>query len=409
MIFKYALKEWKMYRRINLIVFFQLIFTFFIISLCTSAVVPELRLFHGISSCYGKSGYYLQTVFPECPDQMHLLQDSTELKHFLKNAEVCGYSNVDNQGIEAGESNLSVDIRAYDETIVRDFKPQIKNGKWIDKKELSPDGINAVISENRYGIETGDIIHVKIIVYDAQRNGAIFNIPVTVTGVLKESSEIYGASLSSRNGINYKNCYEKSAAKSDGNPVLLISREKLLSKAQQQGISQVCMYLTGSCFVMYHENISDKEKEYNQSYIKDYCDVVIMEELGVMSHNNRICLEEKLLQLSPVTIGAMIFTMLSQISIRAIVTNLQMHNYKLYQLCGMRKRQCCYINLLSNMLLTGAAWLMAFVIMLLFKMAALPDLNFAVVNRYQIGACIVVMMINTAVSSILPMITICKM
>lgn len=409
MIFKYALKEWKLYWRINSIVFFQMIFTFYIISFCVSAAGSELEFYHGASRYDGSAGYYFQTVFPEWPDQIHLLRDSTELKHFLKNAEVYGYSDVDNQGIEIGKSFISADIRAYDEEIIQRFKPQISEGKWLDKKEHRTDGINAVISENRYGIETGDIIPAKIIVYDEQGEGVVLRVPVNIIGVLNEKAELYGASLSNRDDINYKNCYEKSPAKSDEKPMLLISREKLLSGVKQQGISQVSMYLTGSCFVIYHEDISKEEKEHNQSYIKNYCDVVIMEALDIMSHNNRVYLEEKMLQLSPVLIGAMIFIMLSQISIRAIVTNLQKHNYKIYQFCGMSKRQCCFINLLCNVLLTAAAWLAAFVIMLLIKMLPLPDLDFAIVNEYQIEACIAVMVVNSAISSILPVFTICKM
>lgn len=408
MIFKYALKEWKLYWRINGVIFFQLFFTFFIVVLCTTSVIIELKYYWGVSSFCEKDGYYIQSALFTYPDQMHIIRDSTELKQYLKNAEVYGSSDIQNSGFDLGERSVPVNIRAYDDTIIRQFQPRIKDGNWIMKSEKSSKELHAVITKNRYGIRTGDVIYAQIVVNDSQNTVNVIRLPIRIAGVLDDGMDFWGESLPQRDDINYKSCYQKFYMEEADAPIILISKETLLSLVENGMGYRVSMSLTGSCFVTYHEDIAEAEKEYNLSYIKDNCDVIVMEELGTMSHNNRMYLGEKLLQLSPVLSGALLFTLLSQISIRAIVTNLQLNNYSIYQLCGISKKQCCFINILSNTLLMVTALILASIVIFFVKRLPVQDLDLAVVNGYQIAVCSVVMAVNVAISSILPMITICR-
>lgn len=402
MILKYTIKELRTYRKMNLIIFIQTAATFFICFLCISTVTSELRYFIKFNHYFKQEGYYVSSWSTTTPDHTYLIKDSEELESQLKSAYVLGYSQVDTIGCEKEDSVYRVSAMAYDDAIINNFTPKLSKGVWINKANKSSDELEAVISVNPYGFMEGDTVTMDIIVYDGSLTGEIVKVPVNITGVLEDGAEVFGSSVSGADDNDYRNCYQRFYGESMEYPVLLFSKNDLKSLIKAKSDGTIAMNLSGSYIITYDSGIGDAEREFNLSYIKNFSDIVLMEPLDIMHHNNYKYFYNKILQLMPILIGLAIFTLLSQISIRAITVKLQLKNYTIFNICGLSKKKCGYVNFMGTAILSMAAFFVNLGIVFSLKSLPLFDSILIDIGFWQIAACMLIITINLGLSSILP-------
>lgn len=408
MIAKYALKELQIYWKMNLIIFIQLIATFFICFLCVSAVTSELQYFLKFNSHFEQEGYYMQSAFIMKPDYIYPVKDSEELKGHLKAANVLGYSQVDTLGYEKEQDVFLFETRAYDEDIIKKYKPKMGVGHWIDQSDSQYGALEAVISENDYGINSGDTITMNVLVGDGTSKAETIKVPVKIVGILEDETEIFGRSISGADDIDYRDCYQQFIVKYANYPILLISKNNLKSVVKNETDYPISMYITGTSLITYDDNITDSQREHNLSYIKDNSDVILMESLTTMKHNNDKYFLSKVIKLLPVLFGVTIFTIINQISIRAITVKMQLRNYTIFNICGLSKRMCSLINFLSAVILSVGAFLVNLGAVFLLKWLPVSDGIVIEITFWQIIACAFILIIDLGLSSILPKVIIRK-
>lgn len=168
------------------------------------------------------------------------------------------------------------------------------------------------------------------------------------------------------------------------------------------------MYITGTSLITYDDNITDGQREHNLSYIKDNSDVILMESLTTMKHNNDKYFLSKVIKLLPVLFGVTIFTIINQISIRAITVKMQLRNYIIFNICGLSKKMCSLINFLSAVILSVGAFLVNLGAVFLLKWLPVSDGIVIEITFWQIIACAFILIIDLGLSSILPKVIIRK-
>jgi len=402
MIVKYALKELQIYWKMNVIIFIQLVITFVICFLSVSTITSELKYFSKFNSYFGQEGYYIQSFITFDPERIYLIKDSDELQSYLRSASVIGYSQVENARCEKDEIAYHFEVRAYDEDVIKRYTPSLAGGCWLNRTKNDSGILEAVISENHFDIDIGDTITINVYADNGTLSGEIIRVPAKIIGKLADGKDFYGESISGADKMDYRLCYQQYYLEHADNPILLISKNDLLSVAAQETDYEIPLCLTGSSFIVYDKDISDNEREYNLSYIRANSVVGLMESLEVMRHNNFEYFVGKILQYLPALFGFIIFTILNQISIRAITAKMQLRNYAIFNVCGMTKKECILVSLVSAGILSFLAFLFSLGGVFAFKTVPVSQNLVLDISYWQMLCCFTMIFIDLLLSSILP-------
>lgn len=342
---KTAARELEIHRKLYTIVLVHLYITFFIVMSLVSLVETDCRRYQAFESYMKQEGWYMY-LFDVSADNGQIIKNSRELESCLRSARVSACYELDGE-LYSGSEKLSVQMRGYDTDILEAFHPELEKGRWLDEADWETDGIQAVISANRMGIDVGD--ELKLYGYDRLAEEAL---TVQIVGVLKEDEPVFDLSLSN-DGINYQNFYRTTEA---GEPYVLMAYEDVLRAEMQKTGQDELMRLSGNTFVLYEEGITEDDRSYNTEFLSANGMINQREELPSVLQKSRAALQRTLFQYAPAVLMGFLLTAMNSVCVVIILSKKQRRNLAVYHMLGLSWGRCLGIQTITWLLIAGEAF-----------------------------------------------------
>lgn len=227
--------------------FTVIILAFMIISstILISTLVNQTKTYRYAKKYLGKKGSFITMTESKCIDELEDIED------FMGSQKII-IKLLDN-------IQIYPEAVVYDERMENYIKPILSEGKWIDDKSGNKDTIYAVISENPYGIKTGDTIKASI-----ASNKGDQEVKVHICGKIMEGQRIYMPGGTIRSDMSIDDLFQKYSYE-QLQTVLLITTT---SQIEKLNVEPEITY--GNVIVKYKDSISDEAFKQNQEDIYDY-------------------------------------------------------------------------------------------------------------------------------------------
>lgn len=359
MCFKLAIKEIKRNWKINFFMVVQIIMFVIIILLSERVLEKEISYYWNFKDFFLKEGVFVASSTGSfLSSNGEVIQGSPELEQELKHAEVLGSYLVGSMYEKSGEF-LQLSGIAYDEEIIKSLRPEMKAGEWIGKLELSPNIIQAVVTENDLGLNVGD--RIKMGVSDFYSEDENYKVEVEIIGILPKEEKFFGISGTGET-FNYRNLYDYN--KNDECKIFFSKKnlDKIFFKKKANSI-----IMLDKAFIFFEQGTTSDDIEYNMRYLKQKSEPYIFETLQNLDENSKIYLKRQLFKYLPSCIYLGIFVLMTFVIARCILIKVQEKNYQIYYICGCRKKQCCFINDISIGILCFFAFFISYFSILIVK------------------------------------------
>lgn len=294
-----------------------------------------------------------------------------------------------------GNSDNTLEVKSYDDSIISMFTPVLQSGKWLDKNaSLTDDGcIPTVIFQNQYNYALGDTFAGTAKTYENED----INVNFKVVGILKADSHIFGAVNTPLN--NHLSFYETPRqhynVELDANQPLLtaIVPNKIIND-----LDVVSRYDTVNGIVTYLNGTDTKDTALNTSkLLLKYGNSA--ENIWNIKEKSINYIKTQLFTLLPIVICIAIITFVSGICTTAIITKKNLKKYVVLYICGMRWKQCfqiCAVNSITISLISSiSALFLSEIIYLAF------DISMSM-SIYSLPVCTVLIVIFVVLSLIIP-------
>lgn len=344
---KTAARELEIHRKLYTIVLVHLYITFFIVMSLVSLVEADYRRYQAFEGYMKQEGWYMY-LFDVFADNGQIIKSSRELESCLRSARVSACYELDG-GLYNGSEKLSVQMRGYDTDILEAFRPELKKGRWLDEADRDPDGIRAVISENRMGIDVGD--ELKLYGYDRLAEEPL---TVQIVGVLEEEEPVFDLSFSN-DGINYQNFYRRTEA---DEPCVLMAYEDVLQAELQKTDRDELMRLAGNTFILYEDGITEADRQYNTEFLSANGMINQREELPSVYEKSRAALGRTLFQYAPAVLMGILLTAMNSVCVGIILSKKQRRNLAVYHMLGLTWGRCLGIQAITWLLTAGEAFVL---------------------------------------------------
>lgn len=286
--------------------------------------------------------------------------------------------------------NIQFQVYSYKEAYLDKVKPTISDGNWLTESQ-DDKYIHAVITENEYGIKTGDFIS-----YEDKK--------IKVIGVAADNTYLYGYTSGENGDINqdfrdlfrvYNHNYE--IAEMNGSvPKVLMSYED----AKKLGLETV---VYGHCIISFNEDISDKMIKQNKQAIVEMHGSIYADNSTALKNSEKLVYNQVYLLL-PIIICVFLITAISVISVNAITVRRQLKNYAIYNICGLSWKKCCLINLLSSIIMCLIAIIMMVISVVLTKYISFFSQTVIDFGIIQVLSCVFLIVVYLILAMIMPII-----
>ncbi len=305
-------------RLINVCIVFQLSLAMIVTILLISSIKSKTQYYEPFRNYFEGRGDFgiLQPVVMN----NHGVGSMDVIKKNMKNVKSIAGCYI----VNAGSPDYKLACVCYDDEIEKKFKPSLKSGKWIsnDKKEME-----AVITDNAYGLKTGDTIELW------SQSNDIYTF--TIVGTLNSNAPIPGMMPSgSFITLSYKTFYNNYNYNYENRPALILPNDTDMFDKQ----------VAYQILIKYNDNITDDEIKENRSFIFGVGGL-IMESMSTINKNSQEIIKSEIFILLPIVIAILILITISTVSISAIAVKSQLKNYSIYYMCGLSWKKCTKLSL----------------------------------------------------------------
>lgn len=252
--------------------------------------------------------------------------------------------------VQKEKLNLDFEIRAYDENILEAYKPYMEEGKWLNdknnKKSKSTKNemmIQGVVSENEYGIQIGDVLKI----YDRMDSTAE-PVQVKITGIIEKNGYIPGYEISDSEQTDYTSMMQNGNQEYRQTPLLILNKEEL-DDTNTEVITQAYDLSWIVCR-------NDREQQKCEKWVMKQDTVKMLGTFVKIKENNRAFFRQEMIQILPVFLCVFLMSVMTQISAGAIISKNMQYSYGVYRLCGMRWKDCMYVQMMGFAYLIDIAW-----------------------------------------------------
>lgn len=290
----------------------------------------------------------------------------------------------------------------YDSRAAFAYEPELDDGRWLTKKDLETTEIEAVITNNSFGIQVDDVIQIT-----TNSIGEPLEKPldVHIIGVVSDGTDILGASYyGAERYQDVRDCFFSYSSEFDQIPVLMMLQEDVknaqLAVFGEQRISHI---VKGIQFLRFDTDITDEERENVQACISGFkTSVYNSMDIKQFTTNSKAYIWSQLDEILPVFVGGLVLVIMSAICSSAMMTRGQLRNYALYYLVGLKWSDCIKIQAFQQILMQGGAFLIVMTGLIITSAADIFGDTVLEAGIEQILACIVYIAICILASIILP-------
>ncbi len=230
---------------------------------------------------------------------------------------------------------IDINTLAYTDNLVQHFTPELASGRWLSNANDATK-LEIVVSQNNYGWSVGDILTLEFM-----NDTSIVQYVFHIVGVLKENARIPGGYMNQDN-INYMQFYQTYNSEIEDKPMVLMNLGVLKQLGDGNDIMRA---MTASCIITYHTDIDDRVVESARKTLVSYGSAITYD-LENMQEANRSYLYQQVYDQFPIIFILLILTCVSCISCSALTTRSRLKDYAIFYCCGLRWKQCMWINLL---------------------------------------------------------------
>lgn len=329
---KYSIKNYIKNIGYNILIFIQLTITLFALFYTVYAFQSKYRFFSAISEDMKGKGL-LASVMNLSSDG-YLLSDGSTVADSYNLTGVSGVKAMYNP--MADIEGVFSHVRAYDRPLIEAFVPDMDNGHWLNKAcDVPDDTIPAVISYNKEGYKTGDMLELS---------DGTNSYKLEIVGVLAENASVLCMPLDVKTTDDYKGLFWNYSSVYEEGMLVLMDRQELIDKTQIP-----CM-LSGLLFINYDEDISGEAMENNLTSLYQNGLITYTFDYGTIYKNSKKLIANDMLIFIPISVIIMLVTMVSTIKVIAINTDNIVYNLSLYYLNGCTWGTCKKISIISNLL-----------------------------------------------------------
>ncbi|MCD8095917.1 MAG: hypothetical protein LUE12_07295 [Ruminococcus sp.] len=405
---------------INILIIIQFVAVFALGSVMLSAVEEKSDSYKKLESLLDGDGLYCSGYFIDDTSDLGLLTSTNEIKSNLKNVDFIATVNfsslrtgINSQTNEAETAYALI----YDDYSSKLFTPQIKDGIWITDSDRTADIAQAVITENNFGYDKGDVISFET------ENGTI---DVEIIGVIADDEEFLAVN-SSYESTEPTYQYMLSRHFSCLNDELEnkgYSDEEIAEFLELDGYSRnervynqpVLFFLdsewektnllstmSDSLFIKYNDNISSDEKLYNRKYVNEQMSVLSFAiRFSQLRKNSKELVYNELYTLLPIMAAVYILVLLGSVSVNAINCKNNMKNYSVLFLCGAKKKNVTLISVIYNALICAISLIIALLGMNLLEVLGLFNTTVISFSKNQLAVYLLIIAVYILISYIVP-------
>lgn len=290
---------------------------------------------------------------------------------------------------------------SYSDSIIENYTPALSDGQWLHTSADATE-LEVVVSENDYGWKVGDTIPI---LYAQYPNG--FSTTVKVVGILKDDVKIPGASA--RDGSDtFQLFYETYSYEIEEEPLMIFSSDSIEKLTEVWGDDRkILQAVKGSAIITFPEDVTTEELDDIQRQLASFgCAFSIS--LQDMNANSMAYLYAQVYNLLPIIIVLMILTIVSSISSSALSTKKRLKDYSIYYICGLRWRQCVFINMIESAALAVISVILSCAWLALSQFTALSDYVKIIWNPISIASLLCIVILYILMSMLMPILIIGK-
>lgn len=383
MILKLARKEEKKHRWIYLFIKLQISVTLLIGISCGTIFSRQMDIYTSFRNLIDGDGMFVYSVSgvrtPE-EDVGSGISGTGILEKYMRSVNITGCYHILAEFMQDG-NELSWNATVYDDGLVERQIPLLSEGEWFSEQSREGREVRAVVSPNDYGLGVGDCMVL------APYEGAQEEIRVRIIGILDENAQIVSFQPSDHmvSCQNFMSTYEQD----NGLPALLMVKSDF---EESDGFSSLKMlWPAGMFFIHYKEGISDEERTQNEKFIQKYFNLQIEESLSGVREKSQAHLRQQMSEIVPVLIAAILFLIITTMSISVLGAKYAIENYRIYHMLGLQKRECGVIQLCLNVfiLAKGFIFIMVILAVLNYLPIALKETGRMESGVMQLAACLV--------------------
>lgn len=422
-LFKSACKNIRHNFFVHVVIVLQMIATIVITMIMVSSILIRYQYYTPFKEFFQSKGFYC--IFSEFAngdlenwryynqntaseeEQYHYFMESMD-KIYMDGSEMQNYFD-DAKSIAACHTVLaypadeSQNCRSisYSDSIIENYAPALSDGRWLHTSADATE-LEVVISENDYGWKVGDTIPIN---YSQYPNG--LSTTVKVVGILKDGVEIPGSSA--RDGTDtFQLFYETYSYEIAEEPLMIFSSDSIEKLTDVWGDDQkILQAVNGSVIITFPEDTTKEEMENIQHQLTSLgCAFSIP--LQDMNANSMGYLYAQVYNLLPIIIVLMILTIVSSISSSALSVKERLKDYSIYYICGLRWRQCVFINMIESAVLAIISILISCALLVLLQFTALSDHVKIIWNPISVASLLCIVILYILLSMLMPIMIIGK-
>ena len=276
---------------------------------------------------------------------------------------------------------LDIESIVYDNELIEIMNPVMAEGRWFEANNSTENEIEAVISPNYYGLETGDIVYLAS--YFAEDSDEL--IPVRIVGVLDENADVMKMNYS-EDMISYYNFIFNIKDRLEI-PLLIMQQEDIARLSLNCPPLKEILWPQGLLFIQYNDNITNEEKIVYDDFIENNIEIAIKEPLPTIKKKSILYIKEQISLILPVFFVFLIMTTMSTICVSVLVVKLHIKNLYIYRIVGIDRRGCFLIQFFVNAIVLYESVIVTFLTYLIFKVFRL-NIIFLEFGIWQMAICI---------------------
>lgn len=320
----------------------------------------------------------------------HIISDVTQVTERLQNVNFAASQYV--PFLETAEEwTEEPTLCSYDAAYLTAYQPPLQSGVWFSGKAAE---IEIVISQNSEGISVGDRLIFTDIITGEPVEGLVI-------GLLQENAKIIDFDRTATGTIDCRSFYQAYSYAFEEHPIVLFSQQQLTGKGVQTQM------LDASLLIGYDSEITHQQREEN---------ALVLSKMGVdvsftteqFRTESLLYIYEQVRILLPIAVGILILTLVSIISVQAVLTKKQLRNYAVYCICGLPWNRMILINLCSAAISTILSFILCLSALSGCRATGLLQNTIISFGGWQFAACGAVVLIVLLFSTLMPTMMLCS-
>lgn len=289
-------------------------------------------------------------------------------------------------------------VSVYDRRMSKYIKPILSEGLWVDNITKHKDKLIAVISENNYGIKTGDTI--ELCMYTKEQEEV--QVTVYICGIISEGQRIYSNRIQRERDCSYLDYFEVFSFE-QGQQVQLITTENQLNKFSDDIYKEYA-----NVFIKYEEGITQEEKDSNINYLNMYTEKItgipnladsFISTRELRTKTNR---EVKNVYFTyiPMIIADILLVGICLLGIVSVKTGKSMGHYGKLYLCGMSWKKGIFLSVtevIINIFVSVVISSMAIMLQTKYKIYGMLNIEYGIVQIIAVVLVFIIMIICSTI------------